>query len=221
MRVAIVGGGKVGYFLTKLLAERGRYHITVIEQQPELCRKVAEEFSNVTVIEGDGTSLDTLSDAKVHKCDFFIAVTGKDEDNLISCQLAKKVFEVKRTIARANNPKNINVMKRLGVDNVISSTDIIAKIIEHEVEIEPLSVLATLKNGEIIVFQAVVQQNSPAANKKIADVPFPKESIIGAIMRENETFVPSGDSIILPGDTLLVIVSERAKREFKRLISSK
>lgn len=221
MRIVIVGGGKVGYFLTKLLVESGKYHITVIEEQPELCRKVAEEFSNVTVIEGDGTSLDTLSDAKVYRCDFFIAVTGRDEDNLIACQLAKRVFEVKRTIARANNPKNINVMKRLGVDNVISSTDIIAKIIEHEVEIEPLSVLATLKNGEIIVFQTVVQKNSPAAYKKIAEVPFPKESIIGAIIRENETFVPSGDSVILPGDTLLVIINERDRSQFKKLISSK
>lgn len=221
MRVVIIGGGKVGYFLTKLLAETGRYSITVIEEQIELCKKIAEEFSNVTVIEGDGTSLDTLSDAKVHKCDFFIAVTGKDEDNLIACQLAKRVYEVKRTIARANNPKNINVMKKLGVDNVISSTDIIAKIIEYEVEIEPLNTLVTLKNGEIIVFQAIVQPNSVAANKKIGDIPFPKDSIIGAVMRESEAFVPSGDSIILPGDKLLVITNEKNKAEFKKLIKSK
>lgn len=221
MNITIVGGGKLGYFLTKLLAEDKKYNITVIEEQEELCRKIAEEFPRVIVIKGDGTSLDTLSDAKVDKSQFFIAVTGRDENNLISCQLAKKVYNVKRTIARANNPKNISVMKQLGVDNVISSTDIIAKIIENEVEIEPLSMLATLKNGQVIVFTATIQKNSVAANKKLTDIPFPKESIIGAVVREDGAFVPSGDTVLLPNDEVLVIISEEYKNEFKKLISSK
>ncbi|MEZ0537283.1 TrkA family potassium uptake protein [Caldicellulosiruptoraceae bacterium PP1] len=219
MNIVIVGGGKLGYFLTRLLADNKKYNITVIEEQPELCRKVAEEFPRVVVINGDGTSLETLSDAKLDKCNFFIAVTGRDEDNLISCQLAKKVYNVKRTIARANNPKNINVMKKLGVDNVISSTDIIAKLIENEVEIEPLNTLVTLKNGHIIVFEKVVQPGSYAANKRLNDIPFPKQSIIGAITRDDESFVPSGDTEILPGDKLLVIISEVDRSQFIKLIS--
>ncbi|MDD5659510.1 MAG: NAD-binding protein, partial [Actinomycetota bacterium] len=123
MFLIIIGGGKVGYYLAKTLAGL-KHKVTVIESNIELCRNIANATDNlnVSVINGDGTSINYLIDADIESADALIAVTGRDQDNLISCQIAKKKFGIRRTIARVNNPKNIDIFERLGVDSAISST---------------------------------------------------------------------------------------------------
>lgn len=86
------------------------------------------------MVHGDGTDINLLSEAGAQHADVFIAVTGQDQDNLIACQLAKRNFHVRRTIARVNNPKNIAVFEKLGVDISVSSTSIIAEMIEKEID---------------------------------------------------------------------------------------
>ena len=120
MRVCIVGGGKVGYYLAKTLLEHGHTPV-LIEDDPAMCRKVADSL-DLTVVCGDGTFAEVQESADVAHCSAMVAVTGRDEDNLIVCQLAKQVFKVKRTVARVNNPKNAAVLKKLGVDIAVSAT---------------------------------------------------------------------------------------------------
>src|SRR3989339_1881163 len=131
MKIIIIGGGKIGYYLAKTLIPF-KHDITLIEEQKELCIKVANEL-NINVLSGDGTNIEILTEAKASEANVFIAVSGKDEVNLIACQLAKRNFGVKRTISRVNNPKNISVFETLGVDFAVSSTSIIADLIEQEV----------------------------------------------------------------------------------------
>jgi len=135
MNIIIVGGGKLGYYLAKTLAPE-KHHLVLIEEDLNLCKKIVDELSEkgVQVIHGDGTDINYLKDAGIEHTDILIAVTGFDENNLVACQIAKKYFDVRRTIARVNNPKNINVFKQLGVDSVVSSTALIADIIELEVD---------------------------------------------------------------------------------------
>ena len=129
MRVIIVGGGKLGYFLTRNMIDMD-YHVKLIEKDRIKCMKIANEL-DAEVVYGDGTKVEVLVNAGIAKADCFIVVTGKDQDNLVAAQLAKNKFKVKKVIARANNPRNLEALRALGVDNAVSSTEIITRLIEQ------------------------------------------------------------------------------------------
>ncbi len=131
MDIIIVGGGKVGYYLLKSL--HNKHEVVLIEKNKEICEKIAEEFSDM-ILWGDGTSLDVLKDAAIEDANVVVAATGKDEENIIICQIAKMNFNIHKTIARVNNPKNINAFKMLGVDKTVCSTEVIANMIEMTFE---------------------------------------------------------------------------------------
>ena len=148
MHSLIIGGGKIGYYLTKVLMEKG-YDVSVVEKEKEACQKFANDL-NITVIRGDGTSVSVLEQAGVADADSVIAVTGRDEDNLVACQLAKRLYQVKKTIAKVNNPKNVDALKKLGVDIVVSSTDNITGQLEREIDSGKIKELLTLNIISII-----------------------------------------------------------------------
>src|SRR5829696_3612540 len=131
MYIIVAGGGKVGYYLTKTLVNEG-YEILLIEKSAKKVAVYAERFGSV-VMEGDAAELSTLEAAGAARADVVVAVTGDDEDNLVICQTAKRLFNVPRTIARVNNPKNEEIFRRLGIDVTVSSTNIILSIIEQEI----------------------------------------------------------------------------------------
>ena len=113
MKVCIAGGGKVGMYLAQSLLAH-RHKVTIIEPQEMLCRSLADSL-DIPVICGDAISFDTMRTADVASCDAFVAVTGADENNLVACQIAKREFGVNRTVARASNPKNRELLHTLGV----------------------------------------------------------------------------------------------------------
>ena len=146
MKVIIVGGGKVGYYLVRTLLEH-KHEPVVIEVNPVVSKDVANEM-DIPVILGDATRYETLLAANAAEADAFVSVTGSDQCNLIACQLAKNEFGIKKTVAKSNNPKNVSVMKALGVDNVINSTDSIASLIEREVDTSGIKQLLQLIMGK-------------------------------------------------------------------------
>src|SRR6476646_12293539 len=181
MYIIVVGGGKVGYYLTKTLVNEG-YEVLLIEK---IARKVsiyAERFGAV-VLEGDGAEFSTLEKAGCGRADVCIAVTGDDEDNLVICQTAKMQFDVPRTIARVNNPKNEELFKKLGIDVTVSSTNIILSIIEQEIPERGLRHLLTLKHAQMAIVESTVEEGAPVANKSLAEIDFPPNVIISAVMR--------------------------------------
>ncbi len=139
MYVIVVGGGKVGYYLTKALVSAG-VEVTVIEKQRRRYELLQEEFGDAAFL-GDGCEVRTLEQAGAPRADLVAAVTGDDEDNLVSCQMAKRKFKVKRVIARINNPKNEVTFQMLGIDETVSSTKLIYSLIEQEVEVADASEL--------------------------------------------------------------------------------
>ena len=157
MKVTIVGGGKVGYYLVKTLVEHG-YEPTIIEIDKKTCSMIANEL-DIPVICGDGTSVEVLEAAGVAQTDAVIAVSGQDEDNLVACQLAKKIFNVEKTVVKVNNPRNSQVMKKLGVDNVISSTDRIVEMFEREVDTSKIKELISLNHGTSAIAQIELPDN--------------------------------------------------------------
>ncbi|HEY9061516.1 MAG TPA: TrkA family potassium uptake protein [Pseudobacteroides sp.] len=213
MFIVIAGGGKVGYYLIKNLIPR-EHQIVVIEPITEICHKIADEL-NIPVINGDGTDIAKLNQINLSKADIFIAVTGKDEENLIACQLAKKNFGVRRTIARVNNPKNIAVFERLGVDIAVSSTSIITDLIEQEVDSSGVKTIMKLKKGKIVLLEIDITIGHAICGKTLKDIVLPKDCIFISIIRENEVIMPNGFTIIKSGDCIIAATSEEKQQELR------
>lgn len=204
MYIIIVGGGKVGYYLAKTLAQL-KYKITVLETNRDLCMNIVNATSDlgVNVINGDGTNMNFLKDADIESADVLIAVTGRDQDNLIVCQIAKKEFNTKKTIARVNNPKNIKIFEKLGVDFAISSTATIVDIIEREVFISDLKSVMTI--GNLIVNEIKLKPGFHSINKQVKNLELPKDCILISIIRDSNVMIPNGSSVLMPGDEIIAV----------------
>lgn len=216
MNIVVIGGGKVGYYLIKTLIEHG-HHPVLIEVSKSTCRFLANDL-DVPVIFGDGTSIDILELADVGSCDAFISVTGKDENNLISCQLAKKRFNVPKTLARVNNPKNAAVMRHLGIDIVISSTDNIARLLEHEVDAASLRQLVSVNHGEAAILEVELPPAFKLNGKKLSELKLPNMIVIISVNRGDELIIPRGDTQLFAGDTVMFLAKNDGIHTIKRIL---
>ena len=214
MNIVIVGGGKVGFYLVNTLMEHG-HTVSVIEKNKDNATKLSNSL-DIPVICSDGSSLDALEAANSANADALIAVTGNDEDNLIICHIAKKCFNVPRTVARVNNPKNTGVMKLLGVDIPVSTTDSIARIIEREVDTATIRQLMSLNRGQASLVEFQLPPNYKLNGKTLMELPLPQESIMVSITRDGELIIPRGTSRLLSGDKLILICKDTALHEISK-----
>jgi trk system potassium uptake protein TrkA len=207
MRVIIVGGGKVAYYLVKTL-QPGKHQIALIELRKDICEKIATDYE-VDVYNGDGTSISMLEQANCQDADYLVAVTGKDENNLIACEIAKKKFNVKQTVAKVNNPKNIEMFIRLGVDRPVSSTQMLADIIEHEIEYEGMRIVFDIEHTTKSIIEFELSDKSKAIDKKLQEYVFPGASRIVMITRaDGKSALPHGDVMMKSGDKILMICDQ-------------
>lgn len=206
MRILIVGGGNVGYYLTKALLEE-KHHIMIIEADEARCEQIAADFDSarVEVTHGDGTAIECLRDAGAYLMDVLIAVTGHDQNNLVACQLAKDYFGVKRTIARVKNPKNIRVFEKLGVDSVISSTARIAAAINHELDWTDVNELLKEKSFNARIRKITVEPGSIFEGKRLAELGLPKGMILISVLRKEQAIIPNGDTLLQAGDIVIAM----------------
>lgn len=221
MKAIIVGGGKVGFYLAKTLLEHN-YEVTIIERDKEQSRYCANHL-DAEVACGDGTSVDTLAACGAENADCVIVVTGKDECNLISCQAAKKAFGVKKTIAKVNNPKNAEVMKQLGVDIVVSATDNIIQLLEHEVDFGAMKKLLSLdeNNDEASLVEITLPDNYVYEGKKLAELSLPDQCNLACINRCGRTIIPRGATMLLSGDVVLVVMMNSKEKELRKALKIK
>ena len=171
MFVLVVGGGKVGYYLAKELLDSG-HEVALMEKDPDRARQIADEIGSI-VIAHDGCESKYLGEAGANRADAIAAVTGDDEDNLVICQMAKHHFDVPRTIARVNNPKNEALFRHLGVDELISPTRMILGSIEQDIPVHELLHLAALGEGELELIEAHLQSGSPAIGRAPRELDIP------------------------------------------------
>jgi trk system potassium uptake protein TrkA len=217
MYVIIVGGGKVGYYLTKTLVNEGSNEILLIEKNPKKVATYGERFGSV-VLEGDGAESSTLEMAGAARADVVIAVTGDDEDNLVICQTAKKMFNVPRTIARVNNPKNEDIFKRLGIDVTVSQTNVILSIIEQEIPERGLVHLMTLKHAQMSIVEATVEETAMAVGKSLAEIPFPDNIVISAVLRDGNLIIPKGDTVLHPRDEVIALANRESEPALRQML---
>ncbi|MDD3930629.1 MAG: TrkA family potassium uptake protein [Clostridiaceae bacterium] len=212
MRIFIIGGGKLAYYLIKTL-HAGQHEITVVEQEKDVGERIASDFEDVSVYDGDGTSIRLLESINCSQADFYIAVTGKDENNLVGCQIAKRHFNVKRTIARVNNPKNIEMFHLLGVDRVYSSTQILASIIEQEIEFSGMRTVFSIEKTTKELIEFRLSPKSDAAGRTLLQYKFPGNSKVVLITREDGTVeMPRGD-LMMHGQDIMLMVCDQAEQE--------
>ncbi len=205
MKILIVGGRKkVRYIAESLLNKRNK--VIIINDDLDFCKDLARKF-NTPVIFGNGSDLKTLKEAKVEDFDAVIALTNKDEDNLVICQLAKKELLIKKTLCIVNNPLNVEVFKDLGIDTVISSTYIVSSTIEQMVTLDEIETYLPLNNGHTGVLEIHVKEEYSIVNKQISNIKFPKETIVVGIIRNFNILIPKGDSLIKGGDKLVLLSS--------------
>ncbi|MDD4139217.1 MAG: TrkA family potassium uptake protein [Clostridiaceae bacterium] len=208
MRIFIIGGGKLAYYLIKTLRPY-RHDIAVVEQQQEVCERIATEFDEVRVYNGDGTNIGVLEEVDLQDADFYIAATGKDENNLVGCQIAKNRFNVKRTVARVNNPKNAEMFHLLGVDRVYSGTQILADIIEQEIDYIGMRVAYAIEKSTKRIVEFKLSERSDAAGRTLQQYNFPGKSKVVMITRENGSIeMPRGDLMMHSKDTILLVCDE-------------
>ncbi len=208
MKTIIIGGGKIGYNLFKTLRER-EHQVTLIERDKATCMKIAEDI-NTDVIWGDGTDIEVLKDAGIEEAEIVAAVTGTDEENLVICQIAKLSFNSMRTIARVNNPKNTIMFKKLGIDNIVCSTEVIANLIEYALDKDDYRILNTFERGSMVLAELSIKEDCPWRNKMIKDLLLPKECVFVSVIRGNQIIYPRGDTQILYNDKVLIITNNSA-----------
>lgn len=210
MNVIIVGGGKVGFYLIRALREHG-HQVSVVEKDAARCQTLAEAYP-ILVINGDGTNPSDLADAGVDRADVLAAVTGKDEENLLVCQIAKRRFQMKRAIARVNNPKNQEVFRQLGISLAVSSTGIIADLIEREMALGQMRTLLTFHHGDMTILEVDLTPDSPATGRRVTDLAsqLPPESVLVALLRGDRVIIPRGFTVLEAGDTVMALVHSEA-----------
>jgi trk system potassium uptake protein TrkA len=219
MYIIIVGGGSVGYYLCQALLREG-HEVLVLDKDTAKCERFGDEFGGVC-IRGDGCEVATLADAGVARADVFIATTNEDEDNLVSCQVARHKFNVPRTIARVNNPKNEEIFKKLGVDCTIGVTNLILRHIEEELPAHPLTHLLTMAEAGTEIVEIKIEQKSIAIGKTIKDLKLPKDAILALLIRNGEKpVVPTQDIVLKLDDRILALTSLKSEEELYKVFAS-
>ena len=214
MNIVIMGGGKVGESLARRILE-GRHEVRIIESDRARSLQLANAL-DVEIICGDGTNIDMLENAGVRDADCFIAISGDDANNLVASQLAKQYFGAKKVIARANDPRNLE----LGVDYAVSSTEIIAQMIEQEANLMEFHLVASLNKGRGQICSVTLGENSALHGKSVREVVFPKGALLISIVRNNKLIIPGGDTVLQAGDEIIAVCEERAQKALIRLMNS-
>jgi trk system potassium uptake protein TrkA len=218
MYVIVVGGGKVGLNLTRELMAKG-HEVTLVEDDKRRYRILEPQLEHVVQL-GDGTELWVLERAGVERADMVIAVTGDDEDNIIISQVAREKYGREKIIARCNNIRNMQHFDLLDITPVISSTDLILRLIEHEVPQYGLVHLLKLQAEDLEIIEVEVSTGSPAAGKTVGEIDLPDGGLIIALLREGEGIVPGGETVIKTGDEVMLILNPGLEEGITQLFAA-
>lgn len=216
MYVVVIGGGNVGYYLTKELLAAG-HEVVVIEEDVSRARLIADELGSI-VVANDGCEGRYQGEAGMGRADIMAAVTGDDAVNLAACQVAKMRFNVPRAIARVNDPKNEKLFRQLAIDETVSPTRAILAVIEHEIPVHDLLHLAELESGDVQIVEAQLDADSPAIGRELREIKLPEGSMIAVLIRDERAQSPRGDTTLRVGDKLLAVTSAEREAELRAVL---
>jgi trk system potassium uptake protein TrkA len=215
MYVVINGGGKIGeYLATNLLSNH--HEVAIIEQNVKRIDHLALVLpGKALMILGDGCDSVYQADAGTGEADIFVATTGSDDVNLVSCEIASLVFGVSRTIARVNNPKNERIFRRVGIE-AVSSTMVITRLIETEATEGAVHAVMSLTQGDLVLTEVTIprrvrggsEEDDEATGRKVADISLPEGSLLVAVGRGESLEIVTGSTVLHPGDAVICVSKE-------------
>jgi trk system potassium uptake protein TrkA len=221
VRVVIAGGGSVGKFIAEQL-HKGGHEVLIIDNDPAVVRRAIadREPEGVPWFQADACEVSKLAEANVDKADVVAAVTGDDEDNLVTSLLAKQEFGVPRVVARVNNPKNEWMFNQMwGVDVAVSTPHLITALVEEAVSVGSFVRLLSFEGGKAKLAEVTLATGSPAADKEISELGLPRDSTVVAVIRNDRVVVPRGDTLIRVGDEVLVLVTVDSEEEVRQILT--
>jgi trk system potassium uptake protein TrkA len=220
MRIVITGGKHETDFIVSMLKKEHIHQLTIINQDREFAEYISTN-NDISVFPGDPTKAYVLSDAEAYNADVLLALADSDTDNYITCITAKRLFNIKKTVAKVRNPKNVELFKKLGVDSVISSTYLLAQTILNESSIENIIKTLSIEDEKIVMLEMEVDDDFALVNKQIMDIKFPTNINIGCIFRDPHVIIPKGNTIIKALDKLIIISTPAEQEEIVEFIQKK
>lgn len=222
MYIVISGGGKIGSYLASVLLKSGN-EVAVIEEVRNRADRLSVELEGrYLVIHGDGCDSRFQEDAGIRRADVFVATTGQDDSNLVSCEIAQSVFKVPRVIARVNNPKNLRIFRKVGIE-CVSSTTLIANLIEEEALMGTVSVVSSLTHGNVGLSEVVVPRMKHHSNSEginVDDIPMPEGALIAAVVTKDSVEVADRSINLFPGDKAVVVAENSVMSEVRSIFKS-
>ena len=213
MYIIVIGGDEMVYYLARQLRQQD-HRVVIINRNKMHCTHLYEQ-TQATVIHGDGSDQSILEEAGARKADVVIALTPYDQDNLVSCQIAQKIYDVPRTIALVNDPDNEDIFHELGVSVAFSSTRVIGNMIETQANFDHIKRLVPLGDGKLHITDVVLDQESPVVGKTLAEINLSPDTLVVSIIRDDDVIIPRGSNRLQAGDHVLVI--SRPDEEIKDL----
>lgn len=218
-KILLIGGLSKAKQMAVSLLEQG-YQVTAVNADYNDCLKLAE-INGLRVIYGNGTKPYILEEAGADDFDMAIALTSKDADNLVACQLCKKKYGVRKTVSLVGDPNKTEFFYQMGIDSVVCAVSAVTGIIQQQAFIDELTNIIPVGKGLIQIIEVRIQEGSPADGKKLWEITIPKEGIVGCVLREDTTIIPRGDTRILAGDKLVVITSNGHELDVIRALTGK
>lgn len=219
MKIVITGGKHEADFIVSKL-KKEQHHLIIINQDRDFGQYISAN-NDVDVFPGDPTKAYTLSDAEAQNADVLLALSDNDTDNYITCITAKKLFNIKRTVAKVKNPKNVELFKRLGIDSVISSTYLLAQTILNESSVENIIKTLSIEDEKIVMLEIGVEEGYAIVNKRLMDIQFPSNINISCIFRDPHVIIPKGDTLIKADDKLIIISTPNDQDEIVEFIQKR
>jgi trk system potassium uptake protein TrkA len=223
MKVVIAGGGAVGTFIADELQQAG-HTVDIIEQDVERAERARAkgEPHGVEWHAADACEVSSLREIGLEDADVVAAVTGDDEDNLVISLLAKQEFAVPRVVARVNNPKNEWLFnENWGVDVSVSTPHLLTALVEEAVSVGSLVRLLSFEGGRASLIEVTLATGSPAADRELAELDFPRDSTVVAVLRHDRVIVPRGDTRLLPGDEVLVLATDESMDQVREILTER
>lgn len=218
--VLVVGGGRIGAYLTTLLIDGG-HQVRLIEVDPAGVARLGRTIPTEHLVTGSGTDPDLLEAAGIRRADTVVAVTDRDETNLVVTNLAKFEFGVRRTIGRVNNPRNAWLYTSvMGVDVALNQADVIGHLVVEEMSMGEMMTLLKLRRGRYALVEEQVHPSSAAAGRSVAELDLPRECVLVGVLRDRGVVAPRGDTVLQAGDEVLAVVRTDAAERLAALLGA-
>lgn len=219
MKVLIIGGGKVGTYLASHLLSAD-HEVMVIEQRREEIERLQREIGAEQVLLGSGTDPVVLEAAGIRKVQVVAAVTGSDETNLVVTNLARFEFNVARTIARVNNPKNDWMFTEdMGVDVALNQADLMVHLILEEMSMGDMMTLLKLRRGKFSIVEEKLAPTSSLVGKRLDQAKLPQDSVILAVLRKDDILIPHGSLILQASDEVIALVHAVQMDQLEKILN--